>query len=100
MEEFNHLGEHEAIRAMAKHTDRLVEIFRELAVSHNVNIISGSMPKEDENGHLKNVAFLCEMATSTAMRRSISRRQKPPHGVCKVGINFKYSIPIPERLEY
>lgn len=59
MEEFNHLGEHEAIRAMAKHTDRLVEIFRELAVSHNVNIISGSMPKEDENGHLKNVAFLC-----------------------------------------
>lgn len=59
MEEFNHLGEHEAIRAMAKHTDRLVEIFRELAVSHNVNIISGSMPKEDENDHLKNVAFLC-----------------------------------------
>lgn len=59
MEKFNHLGEHEAIREMAQYTDQLVEVFRDFAVSYNVNIISGSMPKIDENGHLKNVSYLC-----------------------------------------
>lgn len=59
MEKFNHLGEHEAIREMAAYTDQLVEVFRDFAVSYNVNIISGSMPKIDENGHLKNVSYLC-----------------------------------------
>ncbi|WP_223277574.1 bifunctional GNAT family N-acetyltransferase/carbon-nitrogen hydrolase family protein [Phaeocystidibacter luteus] len=59
MEEFNHLGEHEAIREMAQYTDKLVDVFRDFAVSYNVNIICGSMPRVDEEGHLKNTSYLC-----------------------------------------
>lgn len=59
MEKFNHLGERDAIREMAGYTDRLVEIFRDFAVSYNVNIVSGSMPVIDKDGALKNVSYFC-----------------------------------------
>ncbi len=59
MAENNHLTEAEAIRELAKHTDTLMQKFSELAISYNINIITGSMP-EFKNNRLLNVGFLCK----------------------------------------
>jgi len=59
MAENNHLTEAEAIRELAKHTDMLMRKFSELAISYNINIITGSMP-EFKNNRLLNVGFLCK----------------------------------------
>lgn len=58
MADNNHLSEPEAIRELAKHTAAIVEKFSELAISYNINIISGSMP-EIKNDRLYNVGYLC-----------------------------------------
>ncbi len=58
MSEFNHLGEAQAIRELAKYTLPLKEKFTEYAMSYNINIITGSMPYI-EDGHLYNVGYLC-----------------------------------------
>lgn len=60
----NHLSEPEAIRELAKHTSEIVKKFSELAISYNINIISGSMP-EMQNGRLFNVGYLCRRDGST-----------------------------------
>lgn len=59
MAENNHLSESEAIRELAKHTSDIVERFAELAVSYNINIITGSMP-EVINEKLFNAGYLCK----------------------------------------
>lgn len=56
--QFNHLPEHKAIRELATFTDPLREYFQSLAVSYNVNIITGSCPLLEEN-FLYNVSYLC-----------------------------------------
>jgi predicted amidohydrolase/GNAT superfamily N-acetyltransferase len=58
MAENNHLQESEAIRELAKHTDLLVKKFAELAISYNINIITGSMPEVVDN-QLYNAGYLC-----------------------------------------
>ncbi len=58
MAEFNHLGEPEAIRGLAKYTQYLREKFTEFAIAYNVNIITGSMP-EIRDEQLYNVSYLC-----------------------------------------
>lgn len=58
MAENNHLDAHEAIRELAKFSETIVQKFSELAISYNINIISGSMP-EIINGNLYNVGYLC-----------------------------------------
>lgn len=58
MAENNHLSESEAIRELSKHTSQIVERFSELAISYNINIISGSMPELVQN-KLYNVGYLC-----------------------------------------
>ncbi len=58
MAENNHLTEPEAIRELAKHTSTIVSKFSELAISYNINIISGSMP-EVVNNSLYNAGYLC-----------------------------------------
>ncbi len=58
MAPFNDLGEAEAIRELAKFTEEIKSRFAELAVSYNVNIITGSMPMLEEK-QLFNTAFLC-----------------------------------------
>jgi predicted amidohydrolase len=58
MAENNHLSEPDAIRELAKHTPKLVQHFQELAISYNINIISGSMPEIVDN-LLYNVGYLC-----------------------------------------
>ncbi|WP_163708765.1 carbon-nitrogen hydrolase family protein [Mangrovibacterium lignilyticum] len=59
MAENNHLSEPEAIRELAKYTETLVQRFSELAISYNINIITGSMP-ELVDGTLFNVGYLCK----------------------------------------
>ncbi len=59
MAEFNHLTEPEAIRNLAEYTDKIVSIFRNLAISYNINIVTGSMPVI-ENSNLYNIGFLCK----------------------------------------
>lgn len=58
MAEFNDLGESEAIRQLAKYTDEICERFIKLAISYNINIVTGSMP-ELRDTELYNVGFLC-----------------------------------------
>ena len=64
MAENNHLSTPEAIRELAKHTSTIVEKFSSLAISYNINIISGSMP-EMKDGKLYNVGYLCKRDGST-----------------------------------
>lgn len=59
MAENNHLSEPEAIRELAKHTADIVSRFSELAISYNINIITGSMP-EMVNNQLFNAGYLCK----------------------------------------
>ena len=59
MADNNHLPESEAIRELAQHTPYIVQKFSELAISYNINIISGSMP-ELKDGLLYNVGYLCK----------------------------------------
>ncbi|MDC1221442.1 bifunctional GNAT family N-acetyltransferase/carbon-nitrogen hydrolase family protein [Salibacteraceae bacterium] len=58
MAENNNLPVSEAIRELAKHTEEIVNKFMELAISYNINIITGSMP-EMRDGLLYNVGYLC-----------------------------------------
>jgi predicted amidohydrolase/GNAT superfamily N-acetyltransferase len=55
---FNHLSEADAMRELAKYTPDMMERFQRLAISYNVNIITGSLPSLEENG-LKNIGYLC-----------------------------------------
>jgi predicted amidohydrolase/GNAT superfamily N-acetyltransferase len=59
MAENNHLTEPEAIRKLADYTESLVQRFSELAISYNINVITGSMP-ELVDGILYNVGYLCK----------------------------------------
>ncbi len=58
MARYNHLSESEAIRQLAAYTDKIVDKFSELAISYNINIITGSMPELRDNA-LYNVGYLC-----------------------------------------
>lgn len=54
----NHLAESVAIRELSKHTAEIVKRFSDLAITYNINIITGSMP-EIKNELLYNVGYLC-----------------------------------------
>jgi predicted amidohydrolase/GNAT superfamily N-acetyltransferase len=58
MAEYNDLEVADAVRALAGYTDRILTQFIELAVSYNINIITGSMPLIERN-KLYNVGYLC-----------------------------------------
>jgi len=64
MAENNHLSEPEAIRELAKHTETIVQKFIELAITYNINIITGSMP-EIVDGRLFNAGYLCKRDGTT-----------------------------------
>ncbi len=59
MADNNHMPESQAIRELAKHTKDIVQKFSELAISYNINVITGSMP-EIKNDLLYNVGYLCK----------------------------------------
>ena len=58
MAAYNEIKESEAIRKLAGYTEEIVSRFSQLAVSYNINIITGSMP-EIVNDKLRNVGYLC-----------------------------------------
>ncbi len=58
MAEYNELGEAAAIRKLAEYTDSIMKEFSRLAISYNINIITGSMP-EMINNQLYNIGHLC-----------------------------------------
>lgn len=60
----NHLSPSESIRELAKYTDSIVQRFSELAISYNINIITGSMP-DMKDGLLYNAGYLCRRDGST-----------------------------------
>jgi predicted amidohydrolase len=64
MAAYNDLNEADAIRELAKFTQRFKDEFSRLAITYNINIIAGSMP-ELIDGHLYNVGFLCRRDGST-----------------------------------
>jgi predicted amidohydrolase/GNAT superfamily N-acetyltransferase len=59
MAENNHLSEPEAIRELAVHSSSILQRFADLAISYNINIITGTMP-ELIDGNLYNVGYLCK----------------------------------------
>ena len=59
MSEYNHLSEPDAIRQLATYTEAITKRFAELAISYNINIITGSMP-EIVNNNLYNAGYLCK----------------------------------------
>lgn len=64
MAENNHLSEPQAIRELAKYTETIVQKFNELAITYNINIITGSMP-EIVDGRLYNAGYLCKRDGTT-----------------------------------
>lgn len=64
--DFNHLSESDAIRKIAQYCEPIRKRFQELAISYNINIISGSMPYM-EGGNLYNVGFLCKRDGTSEM---------------------------------
>lgn len=59
MADYNHLSESGAIRKLAEYTEAIVNKFSELAITYNINIITGSMP-ELVGKSLFNVGYLCK----------------------------------------
>jgi len=60
----------DAIRFLAGYTDRFVSSMSTLAVSYNINIITGSMPLL-ENGSVYNVSHLCRRDGTIEMQKKI-----------------------------
>ena len=71
MAKFNNEGESQAIRGLAAYTEEIKERFVKLAISYNINIITGSMPLIKEDGLLYNVGFLCRRDGSYEMYEKI-----------------------------
>ncbi len=61
---YNHLKESDAIRELAKYTPEIVQRFSELAISYNINIITGSFP-EVKGDLLYNVGYICKRDGTT-----------------------------------
>ncbi len=59
MSKYNNLSEPDAIRKLAEYTNEIVNRFSELAITYNINIITGSMPEVVKNS-LYNVGYLCK----------------------------------------
>ncbi|MDD6552969.1 MAG: bifunctional GNAT family N-acetyltransferase/carbon-nitrogen hydrolase family protein [Prevotellaceae bacterium] len=111
MAKFNDMGEAQSIRAMAQYTEKIRDRFRELAISYNINIITGSMPYVKDDGSLYNVGFLCRRDGSVESYEKIhvTPDEKKCWGLCagnkiqtfdtdcgKIGILICYDVEFPE----
>ncbi len=107
---YNHLPEMEAMRKLSELTEEIVERMHSLAVSYNVNIISGSMPIL-ENNKLYNATYLCHRSGKTDEFRKIhiTPNEQKYYGMIggdkiqvfdtdcgKVGILICYDVEFPE----
>ena len=70
MSQFNHMPTADAIRELAKFTEPIRDKFKELAISYNINLITGSMPFL-EDGKLYNVGYLCHRSGKIDMYRKL-----------------------------
>jgi len=59
MAAFNHLSEAAATRELAQFSAEIRDRFSQLALSYNVNILTGSMPVIKEEGRVYNCGYLC-----------------------------------------
>ena len=110
MAKFNDKSESQAIRELAQYTDEMRERFVKLAISYNINIITGSMPQIREDG-LYNVGFLCRRDGSYETYEKIhitpdeakswgltggKRVQTFTTDCAKIGILICYDVEFPE----
>ena len=110
MAKFNDKSESEAIRELAQYTDEIRRRFIDLAISYNINIITGSMPQLREDG-LYNVGFLCRRDGSYETYEKIhitpdeakswglsggKRVQTFETDCAKIGILICYDVEFPE----
>lgn len=112
MAEYNHLPEEVAIRHLSEFTPAIRDKFAELAVSYNINIITGSLPfKDPENDHLYNISYLCRRdGTQESYRKiHITPSESLSWGMVggndisvfdtdcgKIGIQICYDVEFPE----
>ncbi|MEG0253025.1 MAG: bifunctional GNAT family N-acetyltransferase/carbon-nitrogen hydrolase family protein [Muribaculaceae bacterium] len=71
MSKYNHFGEAQSIRELAQYTTQIRERFIGLAISYNINIITGSMPLVKEDNRLYNVGYLCRRDGSYEMYEKV-----------------------------
>lgn len=110
MARFNNMSESQAIRELAKYTKEIRDRFINLAISYNINIITGSMPLT-RDGNLYNVGFLCRRDGSYEMYEKIhvtpdeikswglsgGRMLKTFETDCaKIGVLICYDVEFPE----
>lgn len=101
---------HESVRFLAQYTEVFLREMRHLAVTYNINIITGSMPLL-ENDRMFNVAYLCRRDGSVEEQRKIHvTPQEEDHWVIeggdslrifdtdagRIGILICYDIEFPE----
>lgn len=112
MAKYNDMGEAQSIRALAQYTEEVRDRFIALAIKHNINIITGSMPyvKKEDNG-LYNVGFLCRRDGTYEMYEKIhvtpdevkswglsggKRVQTFETDCAKIGVLICYDVEFPE----
>lgn len=112
MAKYNDMGEAQSIRALAQYTEEVRDRFIALAIKHNINIITGSMPyvKKEDNG-LYNVGFLCRRDGTYEMYEKIhvtpdevkswglsggKRVQTFDTDCAKIGVLICYDVEFPE----
>lgn len=82
MAPFNKMGEAQSIRALAQYTEKIRDRFRELAISYNINIITGSMPFiKDDGDCIMWDSFAGATAPWRCMRRFMSPLMSRSSGV-------------------
>lgn len=59
MAQFEGISEAGAIRRLAEYTEPIRDRFLHLAVTYNVNIVTGSMPWLTADGSLQNIGYVC-----------------------------------------
>ena len=111
MAKFNNLGEAQSIRGLAQYTEEVRDRFVTLAIKHNINIITGSMPYGKEDNGLYNVGFLCRRDGTYEMYEKIhvtpdevkswglsggKRVQTFDTDCAKIGVLICYDVEFPE----
>ena len=97
MADYNHMDAAHAMRELAKFTKPIVDEFSKLAVSYNVNIIAGSMPKVEEDS-LYNVSYLFRRNGSMkSVIKFILPLRRSAHGASVAAMMYACLIQMPAK---